>query len=248
MLKRVLTSVVVFLVLLGLGALAVLARPGGFAASPMVLMSASPLDDDSVPAGQPAAAPAATQNYNMIALPLDAADFFATQGYSFTAKGLANYIGSSVVSVRRWITSTQSYQTSNKPFSFNNFQLQTGGVYVVLLDATNPITIFTILGNVPPPSQTTPQGTPGRVEYVLAGASPNCQYNMITVPLDRSDLNTAKLLAQAIGNVSTIRQWKANTQSYQTSSSPFTFNNFSTTIGYPYVVCLTAGANGQIWP
>jgi len=245
--KRLLSTAIAVFLLLGLAMLAVLARPNG-AVSATPIQGQSAAMPEAVNSDSALMAPTATQNYNMIALPLDARDYFATQAYSYTAKGLANYIGSNVVNIRQWITGTQSYQTSSKPFSLNNFQLQAGGVYVVLLDASSPITTFTVLGNVPPPSQTTPQGTSGRVQYALKGESPNCQYNMITVPLDRPDLNTAKLLAQAIGNVSNIRQWKANTQSYQTSSSPFTFNNFSTTIGYPYVVCLTAGANGQIWP
>lgn len=238
--RRVLSAVAAVVLLLALGALAVMALPGAQgAAAPVAVTAAEP---------EAPAAPDATQMMNMIALPLDASASFAAAGYTFDAKGLAAYIGSPVKKVEQWLPGGQSYQTSTAPFLLNNFTLKTGGVYMVTLDNTDPnLKVFSIVGDVPPPSQTTPQGTPGRVEYTLAGADP-CQLNHITVPLDRPDITTASQLAAAIGNVTKVETWDATNQWYTTSTSPFLLNNFATKIGYPYVVCVTSGGNGDVFP
>lgn len=217
-------------------------------AAQTIAPAAEPPRDVSIGASSAPAADPFVQRLNMIALPLHSQAMFAALGHTFNAKGLAAYIGPAVIRVQVWQPGSQTYRSSVKPFAINNFALQTGGVYMVTLDNSDQtLSVFTIVGDVPPPSQTTPQGTPGRVEYTLAGGSP-CKLNQLTSPLDRSDLAKAKDLALAIGNVVRIQQWNANTQVYQSSLAPFALNNFDVKIGYPYMVCVNTPGDGQVWP
>ena len=72
--RRVLTTVLAVALLLALGALAVLALPNGsapLAGAPAVSAAAPEFNPD---------APTATENYNLIAMPLNAANQFTTAG------------------------------------------------------------------------------------------------------------------------------------------------------------------------
>ncbi len=262
LMKRILFTILFLVGLLALAGMASLTlngapaaavpgqSPDGAADAVQAVAPASEQQIDAA-AAEASSAPAAdpfVQRLNMIALPLHSQAMFAALGHTFNAKGLAAYIGPAVIRVQVWLPGSQTYRASVKPFTLNNFALQSGGVYMVTLDNSDQtLSVFTIVGDVPPPSQTTPQGTPGRVEYTLAGGSP-CKLNQLTAPLDRPDLAKAKDLALAIGNVARIQQWNANTQVYQSSLSPFTLNNFDVRIGYPYMVCVNAPGNGQVWP
>ena len=80
--RRALTTVLAVALLLGLGALAVLALPDAntsLAGAPAVSAAAPEFNPD---------APAATNNYNAIGMPLNAASQFTSAGFSFDSDGL----------------------------------------------------------------------------------------------------------------------------------------------------------------
>jgi hypothetical protein len=185
-------------------------------------------------------APAAAENVNVIAMPLNAANQFTSAGLTYDQKGLATLVGPGVQQVLRWNAATQSYLIWYPPIDDGDpFPMETGGVYWLLLDGTaNGIVSF--VGDVP---------AQGSVHFTLqrpAGAG--CLINDISLPLDRSDITTPQQLAQAVGNVEQVAQWNAATQSYLiwyvdiNDGDPITMK-----IGYPYQLCLKQGG-ATTWP
>jgi len=190
---------------------------------------------DSAPA--PALAPNATNKYNVISIPLDAQQQFSDAGYNFDSQGLASMVPGTV-QVLRWKGDTQSYQTYT-PGLDTPFALEVGGVYRLLLDSTaNNVVSF--VGDVPPRSTET-----GHKVYNLYGGSP-CKYNVIAIPLDRSDIQDSQDLANEITGTQQVLEWRADTQSYRTFT-PGLDTPFPVKIGYPYRVCLDSSAPSQ-WP
>ena len=179
-----------------------------------------------------ALAPTATQNYNFIALPLDSSDSF-----SYTAPGLASYVGSSVKQVVKWDASSQSY-VSYTPGGPGGFNLEIGGSYFLLVDSSSP-TVLSFVGDVP---------AQGSVSFALDNtATSGCRYTSLSVPLDQSGINDANDLANAIGSgVQQVIKWDAGSQSYvsYTAGGP---GAFPVSIGYPYFVCLDSSAPAN-WP
>jgi hypothetical protein len=266
--KRLVSTALAVVLLLGLGALAALARGGGDILTPADNIN-------SVAAqSQTAAAPATDgPKYNMIALPLDVQANWAlpTVNLSFNSHGLAQYVGlSSVDQVLHWDPALQGYDQwipdANFPnggygyvgssFVLDPWSLDTGQVYFILLNNMNSsLTRVSFVGDVPPADS---------IKFKLYGAV-GCQYNQVSVPLERSTLTDAALLADSMGGVSNVSQvlhWDADLQSYDQwipdagfpnggygyVGSTFVLDPWSVRIGYPYVVCLLEGAQDVDWP
>jgi hypothetical protein len=260
--KRLLSTALAVALLLGLGALAVLARPKG-AGTPLAASaarSASALaapnvqSDTSDPvtqtelSGTAPEAPAVSNSWNNIALPLDAQKQFADLGLSYDASGLASFIGrSSVAEVRVWDAVSQSYlkcqvTTTGCYGTPNPFPLATSRNYMVLFKGASSA-VVSFVGDVP---------ASGSVFFALEGITPGCSWNAISLPLDQSSVTDASKFADALGraDVKEIRSWDAASQSYlkcqvTTTGCYGTSTPFPTQIGYPYWVCMKTPKN---WP
>lgn len=236
--KRLFSTMVVFGLLVGLGALAVAARPGDTAAIAIQPESQSQMSVAAAPeasAHSAPSAPAATNKYNFISIPLDSTPSVVP----FTASGLASYVGGGVKKVVRFDAVSQSFKTHTVGGIFNNFSLVVGGAYFIEVDSTVSTTL-SFVGAVP---------EQGSVTFGLAqGTSPtDCKYNAISIPLDRSDITNAAGLATAIGGVSKVTRWDASSQSFKTHTVGAPFNNFTVTIGIPFFVCVNS--TGPVsWP
>ncbi len=244
--KRVLTTSIAIALLLGLGVLAVLARPANsnVVLAPDPGRAAAALNLPAAPY-IPASTTVGSPKWNAIAMALDSTATISN------AQTLANVI-TGTQQLLRW-DATPGVQTFEYyipdpiiPGGFGtNFSMTVGAPYMVQVDSTAPMT-FTLVGNVPPQT-----GNPGAVQFSLAGATP-CLWNFISLPLDRTGITNAQGLADAITNVRQVLRWDA-TPGVQTFEYyipdpviPGGFGtNFTTRIGYPYFVCLTVGRN---WP
>jgi|GEM_PF-1938347 len=260
--KRFLSTGIAIALLLGLGILAVLARPGGGALLGPPRSAAAPVSGDTQQDMSNLAvpnAPAGTPRYNHIALPLD------TQAsiIPFTAQGLLNYIGSSALQVANLNASSQTLDFWDGTLGFgivggtpvfdpSQYPLQVGHPYLVQIDSSFPPTgTFSIVGDVP---------AAGSITFTLVGNTP-CKYNEIMVPLDQYDqgLNNAADLATAIGNVNIVAKLNATSQTLDFWDLSLGFGiydgvpiysagDFPIKLGYPYFVCVNAAGNGSIWP
>jgi hypothetical protein len=185
----------------------------------------------------PESAPAGTNMYSNISLPLTATNQFAGLGYTYDAKGLANLIGKpAVAQVLQWNVGTQDFDKFSPNIGSGvgvNFGLTLNGTYLILANSQLTQTVVSFVGDVPP------QGT---VHYSLVGTA-QCQWNTITLPLDQSTITTASQLANAIGRTS-IQQmmvWNVSTQDFDKYSPNIGSGvgvNFATKIGYPYWLCM----------
>jgi hypothetical protein len=234
--RRVLTTVLAVALLVGLGALAVLALPNAnapLAGAPAVSAAAPEFQD----------APAATQNFNHIAMPLNAQNQFTTAGFTFDADGLSKLVGSGVRQVARFNAEGQSYDTWTIDPEFGgsgtNFPLAVGGAYWLLLDST-ATNIVSFVGDVP---------AQGSVTFTFVTGSP-CKFNEFSLPLDQSAITNADQLATAL-SATQVAQWNAAGQKFDTWTIDPEFGgsgtNFTAKIGYPFAACLATGAPTQ-WP
>lgn len=226
---RVLSTIIAVALLLGLGALAVLALPGTGAPMTASPVAAAPL------AAEPDAPAAGTNKYNVIALPLDSQSQFST----YDAPGLAALVGPGVQEVSKLQAGTQTYLTYYPPIGDgDNFSMQIGGVYWLLLDS-NANSVVSFVGNVP---------NPGTVHNTLTRpAGTGCLYNDIIIPLDQAAM-TPQQLADLLGNVQEVSQLSAATQTFLTWYPDIQDGDtFSISIGYPYRVCLRTGGITS-WP
>jgi hypothetical protein len=235
--RRVLTTFLAVALLLGLGALAVLALPNA-----SVPLAGAPAVSASAPEFQPEA-PAATQNFNNIAMPLNSENQFTTAGLTFDADGLAAFVGAGVKQVLHWDSVTQQYQVRTIDPEFGNtgtnFALVVGGSYWVLLDST-ATNIVSFVGDVP---------AQGSVKFDMATGTP-CKYNQFSIPLDQASITDADALGASLG-ASQVLNWNASTQQYEIRTIDPEFGNtgtlFQVKIGYPYSACLPA-TSPAIWP
>jgi len=230
--KRILSTTLAVALLLGLGALAVLARGGGdiltpVRAAPVALAAAQP---------QTAAAPDAGPRYNVIALPLNSVSQFPVGKYN--AEGLATIVGSGVQQVLQWNPSTKSYLSYIPGLGGDTIPMQVGRVYWLQLDSTST-TVVSFVGDVP---------NQGDVYFPLVRpTSGACVYNDISIPLDRADITTPQLLADSIQNVEQVLQWNPATNSFLQYLPGIGGDTIVMKIGYPYHVCLSPGGNTR-WP
>lgn len=233
--KRFLSTALFVISLLALGALAFLAMNG---APGLPVVAGQSSDGGDVPAQAPVLAPdapVATNKYNFIALPLDSTPSISP----FKASGLASYVGSSVKKVVRFDAVSQTFKTHTVGTAFNNFDLATGGAYLIEVDNTAD-TVVSFVGDVP---------NQGSVIFSLQRGSSEaeCKYNAISVPLDRSDITNAAGLATAIGGVNKVTRWDPASQSFKTHTAGTAFNNFAVSIGYPFLVCVNSTGPAS-WP
>lgn len=183
-----------------------------------------------------AAGDTSADRYNHIALPLQTAPPLPD------ADALAAHVGSSVQQVLDWDAAAQQFDFWLPPFSIGeNFALDTGGPYFLLVDDTSP-GITTFLGGVP---------AQGSVSFNLEpGDSTSCAYNAISVPLDQPGITTASELANAIGpgTVEQVLRWDAPSDAFDFWLPDFSVGtNFAVRTGYPYFVCLKSTAP-TVWP
>lgn len=249
--KRILSTGLAIVLLLGLGTLAVLARPGGadILASPrLASVPAAPVLQVEVKA--PVAAPDApaigSTQYNWIALPLH--DATLVMASDLKAHIEANSNGTvTVVTVEQWNSIGQTYQTfTTIPFPFGDFALAVGGVYRVSVTGNGgtPV-VWSMVGDVPDPSE---------FSYTLR-ETPGFDYNWIMLPLQKGNLTMASQLVADINanshppvTVITVEQWNAVAQSWLTYTTvPFPMGDFALHIGYPYRVTVSASSPGT-WP
>ncbi len=233
--KSSLSSLAIVVLLVALGLLTVVALPRGMEPATAAPASA-PLLEVTAPNAQ---------NFNMIAVPLNASQQFANLGQSFDAQGLAAIAGAGVAQVARWNAASQLYETWNTDFGGygTNFPLEVGGAYWLVLNS-GASNIISFVGDVPPPT-----GQPGAVSFTFVNGTP-CKFNQFSLPLDKSSVTNASQLAAAIGSgVVQVAQWNATSQLFETWNTDFGGygTNFTTKIGYPYVACLTTGAP-TTWP
>jgi hypothetical protein len=233
LMKNFLSFTIFAALFLGLGALVLLAAPGGADFAPGSAVQIESQVD--------LALSTASLKYNVIALPLDSTQQFTDAGASYDADGLASIVGSGVVQTLKWNPNTQTYLFWDVDLEDgNNFALQTAGVYWLQLDNT-ATDIVSFVGDVPPQ---------GSIQFNLVRPSSggNCLLNDISIPLDRDDLSTAQELTDDVGNVSQALQWNASTQTFLLWDAELEDgNNFSVKIGYPYRLCLKTGGS-SIWP
>lgn len=234
--KSSLSSLAVIVLLVALGLLTVVALPRGMepatAAAP-----AAPL----IEAAQEPAAPAATEKWNNIAVPLTVAGVA-------TADQVANYINNntnppgaanSITKVAKWDSASQSLVIRNvgSPFGQPDFAVQTGDWLFVAANA-NSATEFTFawVGDVP---------AQGYRNYAIAANG----WSSLMLPLDTDTtvIQTADDLAGDMTNVTQVARWDANAQSLviRNVGSPFGQPDFAVQIGYPYLVYATSAST---WP
>jgi hypothetical protein len=184
---------------------------------------------------------------NDIALPLDA----SASGLA-NAEMLATWIeldgGAPFGSVRqllKWDAFLGNFLAWSHEFGFgDNFPLFYGD-YIFLVVTPDAPTLASFVGRVP---------TPGEVAFPLApGAAGQCALNFLSLPFDQAQITTADQLSDAIGtpDVTVVQalDWDSAIQNFLAWSNEFGFgDNFPTTIGHPYIVCLSDQDVPEQWP
>ena len=182
-------------------------------------------------ASSASSAPQATQNFNMLAVPLD------VSAQITDASHLATHLGSNIAEILKWNAEFQVYETWFPEFSAGDqFTVEVGDAFWVLADAGATDTV-SFVGDVPPQT-----GETGAVVFdSLVGGTP-CKLNDISIPLDQDAITNETQLATALGgstNVEEILRWNAEFQVFQTWYPEFNAgDSFAVQIGYPYRVCL----------
>ena len=194
-------------------------------------------------------APNATENYNVIAMPLDAHGQFISKGLTWNANGLAKYVGAApdgpVHQVLRFNAASQTYETWLPEFRMERISLsqlaESIGCCWTIRDPT--LAVFSIVGDVPAQQSIT---------FSLVGSSGTCKYNEISIPLDKSDVPNADELAIDINTaaggqiVEQVLRFNAQAQTFETWLPEFQDGeNFQVKVGYSYHVCLKGNV---VWP
>ena len=258
--KRLVSTALTVALLLGLGALAVLARGGGDVLSPvrtaaalaaptgqgetnLVTAPAAPV------AGQEATAAEATMTtikWNAIAVPLDLG--------ALTADGVKTYIESfcdpactgAVQKVAKWDREQQLWVvrgTTTLPRDFTVYPGQ--ALFVGIAGATFPTNSFAWTGGVPPKCPDS-----SCIRYGVSSGLPSLNqngWNFLMIPLDKGDILTADALKTDIGNVTKVGKWDAGEQLWVVRGTTALPRDYSVSIGYPYFV-LGNGILTTTWP
>lgn len=153
-----------------------------------------------------------------------------------TADDLGAATGSSKVS--EWVPETSSFRTRLVHLIGPNFSLQTGHGYFVRTNSSLTPTVFTMVGGVP---------EAGAITFPIYRAA-SCRLNLLSLPLDHPELNTALKIATSIGGVPKISEWVASTGSFRTYLVGVGPINFGTKIGYPYWPCADNSGSSLSWP
>lgn len=137
-------------------------------------------------------------DYNMISLPMDA-------GIATTSE-LAAAISPNVTSIATWSGGWVQYSTSNEATSFD---ISEGDAFLVYLSGAENVDFY-CAGNLP----TQPSYD------VVSG-----DYNMVMLPLNRSEITTTSELAAAIGvGVTSISTFDGGWVQYSTSNEATSFD------------------------
>lgn len=245
--RRVLGTILAVALLLGLGALAVLALPNANAS-----LAGAPAVSAAAPEFNPDAPAASTLKWNSVALPLAVS---TSQGVvdaqtlaNYTATGNANTTGTSVQRVMKWDLTNQrwlEYYPQDPDLGDANFALGVKDAVMILLSSAQSSTVLSWVGDVP---------IQGSVHNPLRTSA----WNFIMVPLDQygtfgtmsSPTGTAATLASTIGSVQRVMKWDPSAQrwvEYYPSDPDLGDPDFAVYIGYPYMV-RTGTSTPTQWP
>jgi hypothetical protein len=184
----------------------------------------------------------ASNGLSDLAIPLDVSGSGITN-----AESLATYIetqggapAGSIVQLMKWNPGLQTLLAWSHQFGFgDNFAVGLGD-YIFLTASGGPTSV-TLYGRRPAPGELQFALTPGQ-------PSPDCVINTISLPLDQGQITNADDLSDDIGGVVQALDWDAPLQNFLAWSNENGFgDNFPTTMGYPYIVCLDNNAPTQ-WP
>jgi hypothetical protein len=234
--KRLLSTALAVTLLLGLGALAVLARGGGDILSPADNVVSAAVQPQTAAAPD---APAIGGKYNAVAIPLIVSginDAASLKSYIET-----NVPGVTVAQLLKWdaaILPTGDYRIYTGSSFSDNFDVDTGDAIFVLAEGSTP-TVLSFVGDVP---------AEGSVSFSLVGDSAACRYNFISVPLNKGSITDAAGLRSAIGgsaisDVAQVLSWDesiAPNGDFRIYTGSSFSDNFPVKIGYPYFVCMLA--------
>jgi hypothetical protein len=250
---RLLSTIIAVALLLGLGALAVLATPHGSAAMTAGSLAAAPV------AAAPDAPAVGNPRWNSIALPLNVTGLGITDAQklaNYIATGNATIEGSSVLRVMKWDAASTpqrwlEYYPPDPSAGDPVFAVATGDALMVLLSSAQSSTVLSLVGDVPPANP-----DPGAVNYTLS----NSAWNFIMIPLDQYSLygspsapvGTAASLATDIGGVTRVMKWDATATpprwiEYYPSDPSAGDDDYNVFSGYPYMIRTNASAPTQ-WP
>ncbi len=145
----------------------------------------------------------------------------------------------------KWDAASQTFLAWDHRFGFgDNFTITTGEFILATLNRDAP-PVTTFVGRVP---------EPGEVSFRLSpGTARGCALNFISLPFDQAALTTADQLSDDIGiaNVTVVQalDWEADRRNFRVWANVFGFgDNFPTTTGYPYIVCLSNTGVPSVWP
>lgn len=229
--KKLLSTITFAIIFSVLGFVAYMTSPMDSDASPLELSSANQQRE--------AAAPAAAQNLNMIAIPLDVSAQFTN------AQGLATYLGTGITEISKWNPAFQVFETWYSEFNDGDlFSVETGDALWILANSSSN-NVVSFVGDVPPQT-----GQTGAVQFDLVGGTP-CKLNAISIPLDQSSITTQSELVTALGgypDVEEISKWNAEFQVYETWYAEFDDgDSFEVKVGHPFFICLSGTASPS-WP
>jgi len=242
--KRLLSTALAVALLLGLGALAVLARGGGDILAPA--------DNVVVAAPQPQTAaapdaPTAISKWNSLAVPLQVPNINTSDKVAnYITTGNPNTPGNGITRVMKWNGLRWLEYYPQTPFlGDDDFPVNTGDSLLVLADQNLTATTVSWVGDVP---------AVGAVRNILA---PNA-WNSIIIPLDQfatygspgAPSGTAATLASAITNVDRVMKWDNTVQRWfeYYPDAPFLGDDdFSVFAGYPYMIHTKVSPPTQ-WP
>ncbi len=152
-------------------------------------------------------------DYNMIALPMDS-------GITTTAE-LAVAISPNVTSISTWNNATHSWKQYSVSAPTTSFDINDGDALLLYLSAGDNVDFYCA-------------GTlPTQANFDFTGAD----YNMIMLPLNRSELSTTASLAASIGTgVTSISTWNNATHSWKQYSVSAPTTSFDINIGDGFLV------------
>lgn len=255
--KNALSSIAIIVLLVALGALTVIALPRGMETA----TASAPATEPAAPSIEAAAsapeAPAATNKWNSIALPLDVAGSdvsMASDVANYIASGDANDPGNQTVKrVMKWNEASQrwvEYFPQDPDLGDPDFAVGSGVAggalaLMVLVDSNLSNTVLSWVGDVP---------AEGTVTNPLQANG----FSFIMVPLDQyasfgspgSPSGTAADLADAITNLTRVMKWDSSLQrwvEYFPQDPDLGDPDFDVFAGYPYMVRGNASTPSQ-WP
>lgn len=259
--KRFLSITLAIALLLGLGSLAVLARPGS--SSEPAASAAIQVESSQQTASQPAApvpaapaAPNAGPKWNSISIPLNVKIDGPDAGVDNNADEVASHIQSfcpstspcpnAIPKVARWRADLQQWEVREVGTLFGGEDFVVNLADALLVEADSSASglngtgddSFAWVGDVP---------AAGAIQYSITANN----WTYILIPLDRTIGGApanADALAGSIGpGVTKVARWLADLQQWEVREVGTLFGgeNFAVTVGYPYQVYTTTAYD---WP